>query len=227
MHETYGLLEYMPSVFRALGLTIWLSWLSLIIGAVGGLVLALMRTSGWRVLSVPALLYVEIFRSIPILIILFFFFYGAPLVLGINVSAFAAATAALSAHASALMTEVIRAGIESVGRGQWEAAQSSGMTYGQVMRHVVGPQSMQVILPPSVNIYIMILKESSIASIIGYVELTATGLLIREAHGGGFAILGIIAILYFIVCYAISLAGGALERRMKIAGSGLHMDGTR
>ena len=224
MHTTYGLLEYMPSVFSALGLTIWLSWLSLILGAVGGLVLGLMRTSRFRVLRLVALLYVEFFRSIPILIILFFFFYGAPLIFGIDVSAFVAATAALSAHASALMSEVIRAGIESVGRGQWEAAESSGMTYPQVMRHVVGPQAMQVILPPSINIYIMILKESSIASIIGYVELTATGLLIREAHGGGFAILGIITILYFIVCYAISLAGGVLERRMKIAGSGLQMD---
>lgn len=223
----YSLLDYMPSVFRALGLTIWLSWLSLIIGALGGLALALMRTSRFRALRLVALFYTEFFRSIPILIVLFFFFYGAPMLFGLNLSAFLAATAALSAHASALMSEVIRAGIESVGRGQWEAAQSSGMTYGQVMRHIVGPQAMQVILPPSINIYIMILKESSIASIIGYVELTATGLLIREAHGGGFAILGIVAILYFIVCYAISLGGGVLERRMKIAGSGLQMDDGR
>ena len=224
MHNAYSLLEYMPAVFRALGLTIWLSWLALILGAVGGLLLALMRTSNFRVLRLIALLYVELFRSIPILIILFFFFYGAPLIFGWNLTAFAAATAALSAHASALMSEVIRAGIESVGRGQWEAAQSNGMTYSQTMRHVIGPQAMQVILPPSVNIYIMVLKESSIASIIGYVELTATGLVIREAHGGGFAILAIVALLYFIVCYAISLAGGVLERRMKIAGSGLQMD---
>jgi polar amino acid transport system permease protein len=220
----YSLMDYMPSVFRALGLTIWLSWLSLIIGAFGGLALALMRTSNVRILRLIALLYTEFFRSVPILIVLFFFFYGAPLAFDINLSAFAAATAALSAHASALMSEVIRAGLESVGRCQWEAAHSSGLTYAQVMRHVVGPQAMQVILPPSVNIYIMILKESSIASIIGYVELTATGLLIREAHGGGFAILGIVALLYFIVCYAISLAGGLLERRMRVSGSGLQMD---
>jgi His/Glu/Gln/Arg/opine family amino acid ABC transporter permease subunit len=220
----YSLVDYMPAIFKALGLTIWLSWLSLIIGAVGGLALALMRISNLRVLRLAALLYTEFFRSIPILIVLFFFFYGAPLVFGMDLSAFAAATAALSAHASALMSEAIRGGIESVGRGQWEAAHSSGMTYRQTMRHVVGPQAMQVVLPPSINIYIMILKESSIASIIGFVELTATGLLIREAHGGGFAILGIVALLYFVVCYAISLAGGVLERRMKIAGSGLQAD---
>ena len=140
---------------------------------------------------------------------------------GTDLSAFAAATLALGLHASAMMSEVIRAGIGSVGYGQWEAAQAAGMTYRQMMRHIIGPQAMQVILPPSVGIYIMVLKESSVASIIGYVELTATGLLIRESVGGGFTILGVVALLYFVLCYSISLAGGALESRMKIAGRGM------
>jgi His/Glu/Gln/Arg/opine family amino acid ABC transporter permease subunit len=227
LHDSYTLLSYMPAVLRALGTTIYLSWLALILGAVGGMVLALMRLSGFFPLRWLALAYTEFFRSVPILIILFFFFFGVPLVTGIDLPAFWAATLALTAHASSMMSEVIRAGIESVGKGQWEAAQSAGMTYQQAMRHVVGPQAMQVILPPTVNIYIMVLKESSIASITGFVELTATGLLIREAHGGGFAILGIVAIIYFTVCYAISLVGGALERRMKIAGTGLRMDEIR
>jgi len=227
LHETYSLMAYMPAVFRALGTTLYLSWLSLILGALGGLLLALMRTSGFFPLRWFAVIYTEFFRSVPILIILFFVFYGIPLATGIDLSGFWAATVALSAHASSMMSEVIRAGIESVGRGQWEAAQSSGMTYRQVMRHVVWPQAMQVILPPSVNIYIMVLKESSIASIIGFIELTSTGLLVREAHGGGFVILGIVGIIYFIVCYAISLVGGALERKMKIAGSGVRLDDIR
>ncbi len=223
LHETYSLMAYMPAVFRALGTTIYLSWLALILGAVGGTILALMRLSGFFPLRWIAIAYTEFFRSVPILII----FFGIPLATGIDLSGFWAATAALSAHASSMMSEVIRAGIESVGRGQWEAAQASGMTYRQVMRHVVWPQAMQVILPPSVNIYIMVLKESSIASIIGFIELTATGLLVREAHGGGFAILGIVGVIYFIVCYSISLAGGYLERRMKVAGTGLHLDEIR
>jgi His/Glu/Gln/Arg/opine family amino acid ABC transporter permease subunit len=215
------LLAYMPAVFRALGVTIWLSWLALLIGAFGGSVLALMRVSRFRLLRLIAMLYTEFFRSVPILIMLFFFFYGVPLAFGLDLSAFAAATVALSAHASSMMSEVIRAGIESVGRGQLDAAQAAGMTYRQMLRHVIAPQAMQVILPPSVNIYIMVLKESSVASIIGFIELTSTGLLIREAHGGGFAILGIVAILYFGVCYAISLGGGVLEHKTKIAGRGM------
>ena len=166
-------------------------------------------------------LYTELFRSIPILIVLFFCYYGVPLVFGTDLSAFAAATLALGLHASSMMSEVIRAGIGSVGTGQWEAAQAAGMTYRQMMRHIIGPQAMQVILPPSVGIYIMVLKESSVASIIGYVELTATGLLIRESVGGGFTILGVVALFYFVLCYTISLAGGVLESRMKVVGHGM------
>jgi His/Glu/Gln/Arg/opine family amino acid ABC transporter permease subunit len=215
-----SLLVYAPILVKALGLTIWLSWLALLIGGFGGLALALMRTSRFRSLRLFAMLYTEFFRSIPILIVLFFCYYGVPLVLGTDLSAFAAATLALGLHASSMMSEVIRAGIGSVGAGQWEAAKAAGMTYPQMMRHIIGPQAMQVILPPSVGIYIMVLKESSVASIIGYVELTATGLLIRESVGGGFTILGVVALCYFVLCYTISLAGGALESRMKLAGSG-------
>jgi polar amino acid transport system permease protein len=221
---TPTLLAYTPILLRAVGLTIWVSWLALLIGGFGGLLLALLRTSRFRVFRLFALLYTEFFRSVPILIVLFFCFYGIPLLFGFDLSAFVAATLALGLHASAMMSEVIRAGIDSVGKGQWEAAQASGMTYPQMMRQVIGPQAIQVILPPSVGIYIMVLKESSVASIIGYVELTSTGLLIRESVGGGFTIMGIIALLYFVMCYSISLVGGALEHRMKIAGRGLPID---
>jgi His/Glu/Gln/Arg/opine family amino acid ABC transporter permease subunit len=207
---------YAPLFLKAAGTTIWLSWLALLIGALGGALVALARTSRFFALRLPALIFTEFFRSIPILIVLFFVFFGVPVVLGIDISPFVAATVALALHASSTMSEVVRAGLESVGRGQWEAAQSSGMTYGQVMRHVVGPQALRVILPPSIGVYIATLKESSLASIIGYVELTKTGLLIRETAGGGFGALLILAAIYFIINYAISLLGLALERRFNV-----------
>jgi len=219
-----SLLIYGPILLKAARLTIWLSWLSLVIGAFGGLLLALMRISRFRPLRLFAMLYTELFRSIPILIVLFFCYFGVPLVLHADLSAFGAATLALGLHASSMMSEVIRAGITSVGSGQWEAAQASGMTYLQTMRLVIGPQAAQVILPPSVGIFIMMLKESSVASIIGFVELTATGLLIRESVGGGFTILGVVALFYFVMCYTISLAGGVLESKMKVAGQNLAID---
>jgi His/Glu/Gln/Arg/opine family amino acid ABC transporter permease subunit len=210
--------QYSGLLLRAAGTTLWISWLALLLAALGGAVVAVSRTARWMPLRVLALLYTELFRSIPILILMFFAYFGAPLVFDIDVSPFTAATVALAITSSSAMAEVIRAGIESVGRGQWEAAQSSGMTYRQVMWHIVGPQAIRVILPPSVGIYIATLKESSLASIIGYLELTKTGLLIRESTGAGFTSIGIVALLYFVINYAISLGGGALERRYAIAG---------
>jgi polar amino acid transport system permease protein len=210
------LLAYASILLKALGLTVWLSWLALVLAAVGGVVLALMRTSRVLPLRLLALAVTEFFRSIPILIVMFFCYFGVPVVLGIDVSPFTAATAALALHASSSMSEVVRAGIESVGKGQWEAAQAAGMSYGQVMRYIVGPQAARVILPPSVGVYIATLKESSLASIIGFIELTKTGLLIRESTGAGFTALAVVAVLYFALNYAISLAGGALEQRLAI-----------
>jgi His/Glu/Gln/Arg/opine family amino acid ABC transporter permease subunit len=207
---------FAPLFLKAAGITLWLSWLALLLGAVGGTLVALARTSRLLPLRLLALLYTEFFRSIPILIVMFFAYFGAPLVLGLDISAFLAATIALALHASSTMSEVVRAGLESVGRGQWEAAQAAGMRYGQVMRYVVGPQALRVILPPSVGIYITTLKESSLASIIGYIELTKTGLLVRESTGGGFTALLLLAVIYFVMNYLISLGGAALERRFNV-----------
>jgi His/Glu/Gln/Arg/opine family amino acid ABC transporter permease subunit len=209
-------IAFAPLILKAAGITLWLSWLGMLVGAVGGAAIALLRISRFRALRIAALIYTEFWRSVPILIVMFFCYFGIPLVLGIDLSPFAAATVALALHASSTMSEVIRAGIESVGRGQWEAAQSAGMTPFQVMRYVVAPQALRVILPPSVGVFITTLKESSLASIIGYIELTRTGLLIRESTDGGFVPLLALAVIYFIINYAISLGGGALERRFHI-----------
>lgn len=210
------LLTYMPLLLKAALTTIWLSWLALLIGAVGGSLIALARISGFWPLRLLALLFTEFFRSIPILIVLFFVFFGVPLIFGLDLSPFTATTVALALHASSTMSEVIRAGLESVGKGQWEAARAAGMTYGQMMRYVIVPQALRVILPPSVGVYIATLKESSLASIIGYVELTKTGLLIRETMGSSFVPLLLLALIYFLINYGISLCGAALERRFHV-----------
>ncbi|SFJ56758.1 polar amino acid transport system permease protein [Bosea sp. OK403] len=210
------LLSYTPLLLKAALVTIWLSWLALLIGAVGGTLVALARMSTFLPLRLLALLFTEFFRSIPILIVLFFVFFGVPLIFGLDLSPFAATTIALALHATSTMSEVIRAGLESVGKGQWEAARAAGMTYWQMMRHVIVPQALRVILPPSVGVYIATLKESSLASIIGYVELTKTGLLIRETMGSSFVPLLLLALIYFLINYGISLGGAALERRFHV-----------
>jgi His/Glu/Gln/Arg/opine family amino acid ABC transporter permease subunit len=214
-----GSFVFLPLFIKATGTTIWLSWLALLIGAVGGTAVALLRTSRAWPLRIIALLYTEAFRSVPILIILFFAYFGAPVMLNLDVSPFVAATFALALHASANMSEVVRGGIDSVGRGQWEVALASGMRTRQVMRYIVAPQALRVILPPSVGVYITVLKESSLASIIGYFELTRTGLMVRETQGGGFGPLLALGVIYFLISYGISLGGAALERRYAVGGT--------
>lgn len=208
--------SYAGLLLSAAGTTIWLSWLALLLGALGGAVFGLLRTSHWGAIRWFAILYIEVFRSLPIIIVMFFCYFGAPLVFKVDLSTFASATVALAFSASAMMAEVVRAGIESVHKGQWEASRASGMNYGQILRFVIGPQAIRVILPPSVGVYIATLKESSLAAIIGYVELTKTGLLMRESLNGSFTPLLAVAVLYFLINYVISLGGGALERRFEI-----------
>jgi polar amino acid transport system permease protein len=205
-------IAYLPLMLKAAGTTVWLSWLAMLVGAAGGTALALLRLSGFAPLRWACVAFMEFFRSIPILIVMFFAYYGVPLVLGLDLSPFAAATIALALHASATMSEVVRAGIASVGRGQWEAAASSGFTGVQTMRHIIAPQAIRVVLPPSIGVFITTLKESSLASIIGFIELTRTGLLVRDATGGGFMPLVALGALYFLINYAISQAGAAAER---------------
>jgi polar amino acid transport system permease protein len=208
--------QYAGVFLRGAAVTVWISWLALVLGALLGAIVGVGRTSRWTALQACAMAYTELFRSIPILVLLFFVYFGVPLVVRISLSAFAAATIALMLEASSYMSEIVRAGIESVGRGQWEAAFSSGMRLQQVMRYVVGPQAIRVMLPPSVGVYIATLKDSSLAAVIGYVELTQAGLLVREATQNSFTVLSVVAVLYFVINYMISLGGVVLERRFRI-----------
>ena len=211
-------LSYALLLLRAAGITVGISWLALICGAVIGCILGLMTQSRSRALRWAATTYTELFRSIPILLLMFFSYYGLPLIVGHDLSAFAAATVALTLEASSLMAEVARASLESVGKGQRDAAASLGLRPWQTLRLVVAPQAARVALPPSVGVYIATLKDSSVASVIGYLELTKTGLLIRETSPFGMEALAGVSILYFAINLAISVVGGSLERKL---GTGL------
>jgi His/Glu/Gln/Arg/opine family amino acid ABC transporter permease subunit len=207
-------LSYAVLLLRAAGITVGISWLALLCGAVIGCLLGLLTQSRSRALRWAATTYTEVFRSIPILLLMFFSYYGLPLITGHDLSAFGAATVALTLEASSLMAEVARASLESVGKGQREAAASLGLRPWPTLRLVVAPQAARVALPPSVGVYIATLKDSSVASVIGYLELTKTGLLIRETSPFGMEALAGISILYFAINLAISVVGSSLERKL-------------
>ena len=214
---TTSLFDFWPVLLRGVATTLWISWLGLFLGGLLGALVGMAADSRSRISRTFATVYTELFRSIPPLILFFGCFYGISFAFKLDLSPFASATIALALEASAFMAGVVSAGIASVGRGQWEAAQASGMNFWQIMRYVIGPQALRVMLPPTVGVYIGTLKDSSLASVIGFVELTKSGLLVREASGASFQAFLVVGVLYFIINYSISLVGAALERKFHIA----------
>jgi len=116
------------------------------------------------------------------------------------------------------MAEIVRAGIQAVGRDQWEAARSLGMGYGQIMRHVVLPPAVRVMIPPGVGLLIGLIKDSSIVSVLSYVELTRAGQVLMEKTFLSFQVFGIVAALYFLLCYPLSRLALYSERRLRLGG---------
>jgi polar amino acid transport system permease protein len=209
------LFHYLLLLLRGLGITLELSLGSLVLGSLGGVVLGAMRSSAWRLPRGMALAYIEAVRSIPFVILLFFVFFAVPLALDLNIAPYPAAIAALSVHCSAYMAEVVRSGIESIPKGQWEAAASLGLPYYRIMRHIVLPQALRVMIPPTIGVYVSTIKESSLASIIGFVELLGQGMAIREANSlrNTADVLVAVAFGYFVLCFSLSQLGRYLEHR--------------
>jgi His/Glu/Gln/Arg/opine family amino acid ABC transporter permease subunit len=207
------LVNYLLLLLKGAAITLELSLGSLVMGSLGGVLFGAMRSSSWRVLKAIALVYIEMVRSIPFVILLFFVFFALPLALDIDIPPYPAAIAALSVHCSAYMAEVVRSGIEAIPKGQWEAA--LGLSYLRVMRLIILPQALRVMLPPTIGVYVSTIKESSLASIIGFVELLGQGMAIREANAlrGSADVLVAVAVGYFVICFSLSQLGRYLERR--------------
>ena len=191
---------------------------ALLLSTVLGLIVGLARATRRPIVYQLTVAYVETFRSIPLLVFLFLVFFGIPVAINVDIPAFEAAVIALGVSGSATMAEVIRGAVESVPAGQWEAAQSLGMRYPAVVRHVILPQALRLALPPVVSLYVAIVKDSSLILLVGVVELTTTGMQVRAlTRGTGTApIFLILAATYFVLCYSISSAGQWLERRIQI-----------
>lgn len=206
---------YLLLLLKGAMITLELSFSALILGTIGGVLLGVIRTARAAPVRGLPLIYIEAVRSTPFLVLLFFIYYGLPLALNTDIPAYPAAIAALSIYCSAYMAEVVRSGLLSVPRGQSEAAAALGLHYRQIMRLVIIPQAMRVMVPPTIGVYISTVKESSLASVIGFVELLGTGTEIREANAGrGTAdVLIFVAVCYFIICFALSRLGRRMEGR--------------
>jgi polar amino acid transport system permease protein len=166
-----------------------------------------------RLLRLLAVSYVEVFRSTPLLLQIIALYFAFPL-FGIQVPAVVAAGLALVLYSGAYLTEVFRAGLEAVHRGQWEAALSLGLSRWQVLTRVIMPQAVRVVLPAGVGFAVMLVKGSAIVSVIGFTELTRAGRLVVDWTREAFAVWLLVAVIYFAICYPLSALGRRLERRL-------------
>jgi polar amino acid transport system permease protein len=209
--RTFGLTDFW-FIVQAAQWTVLLSLIAFIGGAIGGLAVALARTSDNLPAQRLATGYTQIFQGTPLLMQLFLVFFGAP-VLGLEISPWLAAGIALVLNTSAFVGEIWRGSIQAVPRGQWEAAEALGLHYSARMRKVVLPQAWKIALPPTVGYMVQVIKGTSLAAIIGFTEITRAGQIINNATFQPLIVFSVVGAIYFALCWPLSLWAGSIERR--------------
>lgn len=193
--------------------TILLSLIAFVGGSLVGLMIALARTSRSKALRYASTGYIELFQDTPLLMQLFIVFFGANIV-GLQISAWTAAAIGLTLYGSAFLGEIWRGCIQAVPVGQLEAAKSLGLRQWQANLLVVLPQAVRLAVPPTIGFLVQLIKNTSLASIIGFTELTRTGQLINNATYQPLTVFIIVSLIYFALCWPLSLASRRLETRL-------------
>ena len=214
MFEDFGWHHLIP-IAKGAWYTIVLCFFSFIFGSVIGLVIGLGVTSKNKVAQWISTVYINLIRGVPLLIILFFFYFALPLFIpGTDLTKEITAVTALSIYAGAYLGEIVRGSIQSIPKGQFEAADALGLNYLQKMRYIIVPQAMKVIVPPGIGFLIALVKESSLVSIIGFVDLTKAGKVISNLTMNPLKSFLSVALFYFVICYGLSKAAQYYENKM-------------
>jgi polar amino acid transport system permease protein len=198
--------------------TLALTALAFIGGGLLGLLIMLLRVVPVRPVRWLAVGWIQAIQGTPLLAQLFVFFFGFA-IFGYRVSPWVAAGVAFSIYASAFLAEIWRGCVEAVPRQQWEASSALGLGFGQQLRYVIVPQAFRIAIPPTVGFLVQLVKNTSLASVIGFVELTREGQITTGATFRPFTIYGIVAILYFLICFPLSQWSQRLERKLNVAHS--------
>ncbi|MGH4139409.1 amino acid ABC transporter permease [Clostridium sp.] len=208
--------EYYMFFLNGAKFTLIIAFFSVLLGVIGGTIFALMKLSKSRILNMIATAYVEVIRGTPVLVQLYLVFYGLPYA-GVQLPDMVAGIIALSVNSSAYVAEIIRGGINSINKGQMEAARSLGMSYSRAMFYIIIPQAIKTIIPILGNEFITIIKESSIVSIIGIHELSYNADTVRGNIFKPFEPLLVSAFMYFVMTFTLSKFMNRVEERMKIS----------
>ena len=203
----------LPLLLAGAGVTIEITAIAVGLGFIFGLITSVCRLSGVKTLQVIAVCYVNIIRGAPMLVQIFLIYFALPMVIGERINPFVAAVAACSINSGAYVSEIFRAGIQSVDKGQMEAGRSLGLSWMQTMRYVIMPQAFKHVIPPLGNEFISMTKETSLVSVIGFEELTRRGQLIIAETYGSFEIWLTVAAIYLVMTLTIARLVSYLERR--------------
>lgn len=198
------------------GGTLRLAIPAIILGSILGTLVGLARLSQSRWINAPAKVYVEFFRGVPLVMVIFWFWFLIPTLMGKSLPEYAVALTAFVIFEAAYLAEIVRAGIQSVPRGQVEAATATGLSKNQLMRHVILPQALRNMIPALLTQFIVLLKDTSLASIIGYVDLTKAAQIVNNREIRPFELYLFIAVIYWLCSYAMSRYASRLESRLQI-----------
>ncbi len=207
--------KYSSYYIKGAEITIILALCAVLFGTVLGLLLTLIRRSKIKLISILGTAYVEFVRGTPLLVQIYIIYIGLPNLTGLDMSDMAVGAVALSLNSAAYISEIIRAGIDAVDKGQMEAARSLGMTQGQAMIDVVIPQAFKNILPALGNEFISVIKESSMVSVIGVAELMYNAGIVRGNTALGLEPVIVAAGIYFVITFTLTRCLGFVERRLK------------
>ena len=217
MIESFGFNEFMFLV-RSAGWTLLLTAIALFVGGILGGVLALMRLSHVTPLRRFAATYITVVQSVPVLMVLFLSYYGLASA-GVELPPLLAASFSLGIYVSAYLADIWRGAIQAVPHQQWEASESLAMTTAQQYRYVILPQALSISLPPTVGFMVQLVKNTSIVSVVGFVDLARAGALINNATFAPFPVFGSVALIYFLICFPLSRLSRYFERVLHVGRS--------
>ena len=208
----FSLWDILRNLLMAARWTVTLSLIAFIGGGIVGLLLLVLRLSGVRGSGRAVGAYVQLFQGTPLLMQLFLAYFGIAL-FGIKTSAWVAASVALTLYTSAFLAEIWRGCVAAIPKGQWEASGSLAMSFSEQLRYIVLPQAIKIAIPPTVGFLVQVIKGTALASVIGFIELTKAGTMIANATFQPFVVYSCVALMYFVLCFPISLYAKHLEKK--------------
>ena len=214
------LMRSLPFFLKGVWMTVAISGLSLLAGTIIGFIAGIIRAGRNKILRAIIGAWVDLIRGTPFLVQIFIIFFILPGI-GIELEAFPAAVIALSNLTASFICEIVASGILAVPKGQREAATAAGLSHYQQLRYIVLPQAMRTIMPPLVGQYVLLIKDSSVVSAIGVVDITRVGWLTVQRVPEGLMVFGLVGLLYFAICYPLINLSGFLERRMTVVSTKL------